>query len=93
MPLDEAEKLITDIPSWELVHDDPPKLVRKFVFADFREALAFVNKVGEVAEAENHHPDILIVYKRVTLTLFTHEVGGLSMNDFVLAAKINKLQP
>ena len=91
MTHNEAERLITDIPGWELKKDPKPEIVRKFIFTDFSEALAFVNKVGEIAERENHHPDILIIYKRVTLTLFTHEVGGLSMNDFVLAAKINQL--
>ena len=91
MEREEAESLMSDIAGWELVEEDNLKLVRKFTFPDFREALTFVNKVGAIAEAENHHPDILIVYRRVTLTLFTHEVGGLSMNDFVLAAKINEL--
>ena len=53
--------------------------------------MGFVNKVAEIAEGEGHHPDITIVYSRVTLELFTHEAGGLTENDFILAAKINEL--
>lgn len=87
----QADELISEVPGWELVEEEKLKIVRKFTFGDFREAIEFVNKVARIAEEENHHPDILIVYKRVTLTLFTHEVGGLSVNDFVLAAKIDKL--
>ena len=62
--------------------------------AGFTEALAFVNKVGEIAEAEDHHPDIRIHgYRNVDLDLSTHSIGGLSQNDFIMAAKINELIP
>lgn len=93
MGKEEENELIREIPEWELVREVKHRIVRKFVFKDFREAMEFVNKVARIAEEENHHPDILVVYKRVTLTLFTHEVGGLSTNDFILAAKINEIQP
>lgn len=55
--------------------------------------MAFVNHIAEIAEAENHHPDITIVYNRVTLTLWTHAIGGLAINDFIMAAKIDALEP
>jgi 4a-hydroxytetrahydrobiopterin dehydratase len=64
---------------------------RKFVFADFVQAMRFVNTVARLAEAANHHPDITINYNRVKLALTTHDEGGLTMKDFRLASKINKL--
>lgn len=68
------------------------KLERKFKFKDFKEALGFVNKVADVAESEGHHPDIYIYYNKVNLDLSTHAIGGLSPNDFIMAAKIDKLK-
>src|SRR3989344_1157457 len=75
---------------WDVVND---KLIeREFKFKDFKEALAFVNKVGAIAESEGHHPDInLHAYKKVLITLSTHAIKGLSENDFILAAKIDLL--
>jgi len=64
---------------------------RRFVFADFASALRFVNRVGKLAEAANHHPDIIINYNEVRLALTTHDEGGLTMRDFRLARKINEL--
>lgn len=77
---------------WELVPGKPMQIRRKFAFKDFQEALKFVNKVGRLAQSENHHPDILLHnYRRVTVTLTTHSIKGLSENDFILASKINQL--
>lgn len=68
------------------------RIQRKFEFKNFKEALDFVNKVGRLAEEEDHHPDIFIHnYKKVDITLSTHAIGGLSENDFIMAAKINDL--
>lgn len=64
---------------------------RRFVFADFAGALRFVNRVGKLAEAANHHPDITITYDKVRLALTTHDEDGLTMKDFRLARQINKL--
>lgn len=72
--------------SWQVEHDE---LVRTFTFPDFRASLAFVNHVGELAEAAGHHPDIDIRYNRVRLALVTHDAGGLTAKDFDLARKIN----
>lgn len=77
-------------PTWALSEGEK-KLAKEFVFKDFKEAMVFVNKVADIAEAEGHHPDIAISYKRVTLTLWTHAIGGLSENDFIVAAKIDTL--
>lgn len=67
------------------------KILRKYTFKDFTAAMRFVNKVAELAEHEGHHPDIAIHYNRVTLELWTHAIGGLSENDFIVAEKINAL--
>ncbi|HVZ12267.1 MAG TPA: 4a-hydroxytetrahydrobiopterin dehydratase [Patescibacteria group bacterium] len=74
---------------WDIV--DGKKIERMFKFKDFREAMEFVNKVADIANEEDHHPDILINYSRVTITLWTHAIGGLSANDFIVAAKIEKI--
>jgi 4a-hydroxytetrahydrobiopterin dehydratase len=74
---------------WELVHDH--HIVRNFEFPDFRSALAFVVQIGEVAEQQKHHPDIQLGWGKVQATTWTHEVGGLSENDFILAGKINQI--
>ena|SRR3990167_9001897 len=82
---------------WELVASrgiplEPMSIQRKFIFKDFAEALNFVNKVGRLANAEDHHPDIFIHnYKKVDITLSTHAIGGLSVNEMITAAKINQL--
>lgn len=70
---------------WTLVNEH--HLEKEYRFPDFREALAFVNRLGEVAEREGHHPDIFLTWGRVKVTLWTHSVGGLSEKDFALAAE------
>lgn len=87
----EAEALLKQIPSWTL-SADVTNMEKQFRLKDFRAAMTFVNRVAEIANAEDHHPDILINYSRVTLTLWTHAIGGLSENDFIVAAKIEALQ-
>ena len=85
----ESSELLKKLGSdWKL---DSGKLTRRFRFNDFVQSLSFVNRVGEIAEAEGHHPDILIEYNHVCLTLYTHSIKGLSQNDFILAAKIDEL--
>jgi 4a-hydroxytetrahydrobiopterin dehydratase len=76
-------------PGW--TSPDGKKIIREFKLKDFKTALDFVNKVGVIAEAEGHHPDIYVFYNRVRFELSTHAIGGLSENDFILAAKINAL--
>lgn len=91
LPDEKEEELLKQVQNWSLVRDGTHKIVRQLKFEDFREALEFVNKVGKIAEEEQHHPDIKIVYNKVQLDLFTHAVGGLSENDFIVAAKIDQL--
>src|SRR3954462_13656976 len=75
---------------WEVV--DGHHLEKEYKFKNFRDALAFTNRVGELAEAQGHHPDIYLAWGKVKLTVWTHSVGGLTENDFIFAAKVEKLQ-
>lgn len=75
--------------SWRVV--DEHHLEKEFTFKDFREALAFTNKIGELAEQQGHHPDILLAWGKVKVMIWTHKVDGLTESDFVLAAKIDRL--
>jgi len=74
--------------NWKVVNEH--HLERDFSFQDFRQALDFTNRVGEIAEKENHHPDIFLTYGKVGLKLWTHNIDGLSANDFILAAKVDE---
>ncbi len=87
---DEARALGGQVPKWKLRKDEP-RLWREYTFKDFARAIKFVIKVAEIAEAENHHPDIHIHYNLVKLVLWTHDIKGLSENDFIVAAKISEL--
>ena len=79
------------VPEWKL-SDDGKMIRRKYKFKDFVTALAFLQKVGGIAEEEQHHPDLhLTGYRHVAVELTTHAIGGLSANDFIVAAKIDKL--
>lgn len=84
----EAGALHREIPAWTL---GDTRLRRHFSFADFRAAMRFVDRMAEVAEAEGHHPDFSVHYREVDVEIWTHAIGGLSENDFILAAKINEL--
>ena len=85
----EIEAFTTHVPLWKT--EDGLKIFKRFKFKDFKESLAFVNEVGTLAENEGHHPDITFGWGYVKITLSTHAVDGLSENDFILAAKIDKL--
>ncbi len=89
-PLSEAGIVsrLNSLPSWRR---EGSEITRTFALPDFRAALAFVNKTGDLAEAAGHHPDIDIRYNKVRLALTTHDAGGLSAKDFDLAEKINGL--
>lgn len=82
----------TQVPAWEIVERNGVKrLQRSFRFPDFAQALAFANRVGELAEREEHHPSLLTEWGRVTVTWWTHKIRGLHRNDFVMAAKTDQL--
>ena len=87
---DEAKSRLAELgDGWHL--DPDHHLEREWRFRDFRSALAFTNRVGELADAEGHHPDLLLGWGRVKVTLYTHAIDGLSQNDFILAARISAL--
>jgi 4a-hydroxytetrahydrobiopterin dehydratase len=85
----ELEALAEQVPQWKVV--DGHHLTRAFKFADFAQALAFVNKVGAIAEEQGHHPDILLAWGKAEVTTWTHKINGLTESDFILAAKIDKV--
>lgn len=87
---EEAQKILAQVSgNWHLGEN---KIFADFKFKDFKEAIAFANKVGDIAEGEGHHPDILIGYGRVKVETWTHAIGGLSINDFILASKIDEIK-
>lgn len=94
-PLTESEiaPLLSELsdPSWKI--DGAKKLMKEWKFEDFKQSMHFVNAVAKIAEEEGHHPDIWISYNIVRLELSTHAIGGLSENDFILAAKIKGINP
>jgi 4a-hydroxytetrahydrobiopterin dehydratase len=88
--LEDLHQQLADTALWKII--DQHHLVRAYKFPDFKSALAFVNKVGEVAEEQGHHPDILLGWGKVEITTWTHAVDGLTESDFILAAKIDRLK-
>lgn len=87
---DEIERLRVELGGdWQVVNDH--HLRKVWNFPDFRAALDFTNAVGELAETEGHHPDIYLAWGKVELTIWTHKIGGLHENDFILAAKIDSI--
>ena len=87
----EAQEQLTKLTGWSVVHNGE-RIRKEWIDKNFMAGLRFFNKVAEVAEAEGHHPDLHIVgYRNVTIEIWTHAIGGLSENDFILAAKIDEL--
>lgn len=93
---DEIKKYLPQINSdWQILParagGDNKKIHKEFKFNNFKEAIEFTNKVAELAELENHHPNILINYNKVEIDIWTHKIDGLHENDFILAAKIDRI--
>ncbi|MGZ5562738.1 MAG: 4a-hydroxytetrahydrobiopterin dehydratase [Halobacteriota archaeon] len=87
--LETIQGLLPMVPMWK-PNDATKKIARSFRFKDFVESMHFINKVAEMAEEEGHHPDIFVSYNYVKICLTTHNIGGLSENDFIMAAKIDE---
>ena len=85
----DLEQYLAEVPKWTVI--EASRIERTFKSPDFRSALAFVNRVGELVELGQHHPDIHLAYGKVRVELWTHKVRGLSVNDFILAAKIDRI--
>ena len=85
----ELKRLHSQVPDWKVVNEH--HLQRDYTFPDFRTALAFVNRVGELAEQQGHHPDMALAWGKVGVTIWTHKIDGLTESDFIMAAKIEQL--
>jgi 4a-hydroxytetrahydrobiopterin dehydratase len=85
----DLERLAKEVPEWRVVNGH--HITRAFKFPDFKQALAFVNKVGNLAEEQGHHPDIMLTWGKAEVTTWTHKIDGLTESDFILAAKIDRL--
>jgi len=86
----EASAMVDQIPGWDLI-ESATKIRRTFTFKNFMEAQAFAVKVGNLAESENHHPDITYGWGFCTVLFYTHKINGLHENDFIMAAKVNSI--
>lgn len=89
LSIKEIHDRLQELNGWEM--SDHTSIFKEFGFADFKEAMEFAQKVGEEAQRQNHHPDILIQYKKVTLTLTTHDANGLTYKDFKMARIIEQM--
>ncbi len=87
---EEADRLLSTLDGWERRGE---RIHKQFRFRDFREAMRFVGAMADLAESEGHHPDFSVHYSTVDVEVWTHAVGGLSENDFILAAKIDAIPP
>jgi 4a-hydroxytetrahydrobiopterin dehydratase len=88
----EIQSFMPHVPEWQVTEvEDVKRLSRRFDFDDFREAMDFAVRVGELAEREQHHPDLHVAWGRVVVETWTHKIRGLHRNDFVLAAKVDRL--
>ena len=85
----ELNGYLKQVSGWKAVNEH--HLTKTFTFPDFKQALAFVNKVGAIAEEQGHHPDILLTWGKAEVTTWTHKIDGLTESDFILAAKIDRL--
>ena len=86
---EEIQRLLAQLEGWEVVREH--HLKKNYSFSNFAEALAFVNRVGALAEEQGHHPDICFGWGKVEVTIWTHKINGLTESDFILAAKIDEL--
>jgi|SRR5579863_210099 len=87
LPADVSAALLRELDGWELV--DNHHLAKTYRFKNFADALAFVNRVGAIAEDQNHHPDIWLAWGKVKLEIWTHKIDGLTESDFIFAAKVD----
>lgn len=94
MTMEEAKKYLDQVKGWGIVENDGKlKISKKFKFNTYMEGIEFVGKIAKVAEEQDHHPDLEVGWRKVTVNFMTHNIGGLSENDFIMAAKINQLNP
>ena len=85
-----VREFAAQIPAWTVTEDNK-KITRTWLLPDFVAAMRFINTVADIAETEGHHPDVSVSYNRVIIELYTHSIGGLSENDFIVASKIDEI--
>ena len=88
---DEASLLIKEIEGWDLINEDVKKLKKEFSFSNYSDSVDFSNKVADMAEQEDHHPQIILEWGKVTVIWWSHKIKGLHKNDFICAAKTNNI--
>ena len=88
---DEAFFLIKEIEGWDFIDDGVKKLTKEFSFSNYSDSVDFLNKVSDMAEQEDHHPQIILEWGKVTVIWWSHKIRGLHKNDFICAAKTNKI--
>ena len=88
---DEASILINEIEGWDVIDDGVKKLKKEFSFSNYRDSVDFSNKVADMADKEDHHPQIILEWGKVTVIWWSHKIKGLHKNDFICAAKTNNL--
>ena len=86
---EEIDRFAAEVPDWQVINEH--HLLKSYRFSDFRETLDFINRIGELAEQQGHHPDICFGWGKAEISIWTHKINGLTESDFVLAAKIDKL--
>ena len=84
----QLDELSKQVDGWRVIEEH--HIAKSFLFPDFKTALEFVNRVGEIAEQQGHHPDIYLAWGKVDITVWTHKINGLTESDFILAAKIDQ---
>ena len=87
--MEAATRLLEQIDGWEI---EQGRVTKSFTFKDFAEALAFVNRIGAIAQEQDHHPDIYITFGKVSIEIWTHKIDGLTESDFILAAKFDEVK-
>ena len=87
---DKIQELLQELDGWSI--EQEYHLTRTYQLSDFAEALAFVNRIGEIAEQQNHHPDIYLAWGKVGVEVWTHKIKGLTESDFIFAAKVDAVQ-
>lgn len=88
----QAQDYLKEVNNWELVDDGSLKIKKQFKFPSYMDGIKFVDKIAALAESEGHHPEMMVGWRKVTISLTTHAIGGLSENDFIIASKIDKIE-
>jgi 4a-hydroxytetrahydrobiopterin dehydratase len=87
----EEDKFLSEVKNWKIIRDGEHRIIKEYSLIHFRDSISFVNQIADLSEDEGHHPNITIKFNTVIIEIYTHAIGGLSENDFILAAKIDEI--